>query len=210
MNCWGANYDGELGNGSQGSGITPVQVVGVGKIGFLSGVASLTNSFGGTTCALLISGGVDCWGYGADGMFGNGGTASSFATPVQVVDVGGSGTLGGVVSLAGNGSGVGTEAGRGGFCALLISGGVDCWGYGADGELGNGTATTSATPVQVVDVGGSGTLGGVASLPGNVSGAFCAALTSGGVDCWGGGGLLGNGSIIGSVVPVQVAAVSGV
>jgi len=41
-----------------------------------------------------------------------------------------------------------------GYCALLATGGVDCWGKGALGELGNGTfyntgAKASATPVVV-------------------------------------------------------------
>ena len=55
------------------------------------------------------------------------------------------------------------------YCALLTSGGVDCWGYGRHGELGNGQFYTSgnygsAIPVAVVSTSGSGTLSGVASL----------------------------------------------
>ena len=70
------------------------------------------------------------------------------------------------------------------YCALLTSSGVDCWGYGYDGELGNGTFSESATPVAVEGVGGAGTLTGVTSLVGDGSG-YCALLTSGEVDCWG-------------------------
>ena len=52
------------------------------------------------------------------------------------------------------------------YCALLTSGGVDCWGYGNDGELGNGQFYPSgnqgsAKPVAVVSTSGSGTLSGV-------------------------------------------------
>jgi hypothetical protein len=41
-----------------------------------------------------------------------------------------------------------------GYCALLTSGGVDCWGYGQFGELGNGeiykhSPFGSAVPVKV-------------------------------------------------------------
>ena len=71
-----------------------------------------------------------------------------------------------------------------GYCALLSSGRVDCWGYGGDGELGDGLLGESATPVAVVGVGGTGTLTGVASLGSDGKG-MCAVLTSGGVDRWG-------------------------
>ena len=52
------------------------------------------------------------------------------------------------------------------YCALLTSGRVDCWGYGNDGELGNGQFYPSgnygsAKPVAVVSTSGSGTLSGV-------------------------------------------------
>jgi alpha-tubulin suppressor-like RCC1 family protein len=142
---------------------------------------------------------------------------SESATPVAVEGVGGTGTLTGVARLVSDSAG---------FCALLTSGEVDCWGYGEYGELGNGTFYTSAPygsaiPVEVEGVGGTGTLTGVASLVGddNNSGAmgsgppasYCAVLTSGGVDCWGTGesGELGNGVIYnqlpnGSSTPVEV------
>lgn len=59
-----------------------------------------------------------------------------------------------------------------GYCALLISGEVYCWGYGKVGELGNGTFYTSsphgrALPVAVEGVGGVGTLTGVTNLVGD-------------------------------------------
>ena len=131
----------------------PVAVEGVGGTGTLTGVTSLVGSGadgpGGSYCALLTSGGVDCWGYGADGELGNGtfyttGQQGS-ATPVEVEGVGGTGTLTGVANLVRLGHT---------YCALITSGGVDCWGYGADGELGNGIFYTtgnegSATPVEV-------------------------------------------------------------
>jgi alpha-tubulin suppressor-like RCC1 family protein len=154
-----------------------------------------------TSCALLASGGVDCWGDGIAGDLGNGGFAES-ALPVHVVGVGGTGTLSGVVALA--------SSGTVSYCALLASGGVDCWGYGAEGELGNSPNSQSAPPVRVVGVGGTGTLSGVASLSGSYRrGTYCAVLGSGGVDCWGNGGALGNGSFSNSGAPVQVTGVGG-
>jgi alpha-tubulin suppressor-like RCC1 family protein len=80
-----------------------------------------------------------------NGMFYNTSPYGS-ALPVAVVGLSGSGSLTGVTNLS-------TE-GLGG-CALLISGGVDCWGWGPNGQLGNGKFyqtdnDSSATPVSVV------------------------------------------------------------
>jgi alpha-tubulin suppressor-like RCC1 family protein len=220
VDCWGEGYYGELGNGTIDESIpfgsaTPVQVIGVDGTGILSGVESLTSTTTSTYCALLSSGGVDCWGWGKEGELGNGTfyTTSPYSngTPVAVGGVGGSGSLSGVQSLATDDLG---------YCALLDSGGVDCWGFGNEGQLGNGTFYTtgtegSATPVPVQGVGGSGTLSGVESLTGSNQG-YCAVLDSGGVDCWGNGygGQLGNGTFYttgteGSATPVQVEGVGG-
>jgi alpha-tubulin suppressor-like RCC1 family protein len=211
VDCWGRNDQGQAGNGGFGNRTTPVQVIGVGGVGTLSGVAAVTND-GESFCAVLNSGDVDCWGDGYFGNLGDGNfyTTGNFgsATPVQVVGVGRVGTLSGVTSLT---AGVGY-----GICALLSSGGVDCWGDGSSGQLGNGLAfndnTESATPVQVVGVGGVSLLSGVASISTDLQGGFCALLESGGVDCWGEGdnGELGNGGFASSATPTQVVAVGGV
>jgi alpha-tubulin suppressor-like RCC1 family protein len=209
IDCWGYDYYGELGNGEfhrskpYGSAV-PVQVDGVDGVAILTGVATLTSD-GRSDCALLNSGGVDCWGDGYNGQLGNGqfyttGNERS-AVPVEVEGIGGTGILTEVARL--------TNAGDG-FCALLTSGGVDCWGDGYNGQLGNGQSSneaTSAVPVQVEGVGGVGSLGGVANLTGDGLGD-CALLTSGEVDRWGYGavGELGNGKFYpsGSPVPVKV------
>ncbi len=217
VDCWGYGYGGQLGNGTFEGSATPVEVEGVGGTGTLTGVTTLVAGQD-NYCAVLTSGGVDCWGYGYYGELGNGtfyttGDEGS-ATPVEVEGVGGTGTLTGVTNL------VGSDFDRfAGYCALLTSGGVDCWGYGYYGELGNGTFYTtgdgSATPVAVDGVGGIGTLTGVTNLATDGEGGYCALLASGEVDCWGLGdyGQLGDGEFytgpVGSATPVAVEGVGG-
>jgi len=227
VDCWGNGVSGQLGNGRFYGGNTPasavpVAVKGVGGIGMLSGVTRLIGA-GNGVCALLSSSDADCWGAGNFGQLGNGKfytnpKAAGSDVPVAVDGLGGSGTLAGVRSLY-------TDSGIG-FCALLASGGVDCWGEGDYGQLGNGTfypfgsGNGSAVPVAVEGVGGIGTLGGVATLTsedyGSGGGEFCALLTSSEVDCWGDGqfGQLGNGHFDttgneGSAVPVAVKGMGG-
>ncbi len=208
VDCWGANFDGQLGDGSTLESSTPAPVEGAGGSGTLSGVKAVAAG-GEHTCALTSGGGVDCWGaskygdYGEYGQLGDGSTANS-STPVAVKGVGGSGTLSGVKAIA---------AGSEHTCALISGGGVDCWGYNDFGQLGDGTAhsgTESSTPVEVEGVGGSGTLSGVVAIASG--GAYTCALTNrGGVDCWGFDwyGELGDGSTTESSTPVEVEGVGG-
>ena len=200
VDCWGYGNDGELGNGSDVNSAFPVAVEGVGGAGSLTGVASIAYSGYGSYCARLASGGVDCWGYGLSGQLGDGADTSS-AFPVAVEGIGGAGSLSGVTSL---------EAGEAGYCGLLGGGGVDCWGDGYAGELGNGHGASSPFPVAVDGVAGVGSLSGVTSLAASELG-YCAVLSDGGVDCWGWGydGELGSGVLTASFVPVAVAGSEG-
>ncbi|HEV7966570.1 MAG TPA: hypothetical protein VGP19_03305 [Candidatus Acidoferrales bacterium] len=146
------------------------------------------------TCALTSAGAVLCWGLNEYGQLGNGNAVNS-TTPVQVV-----GLPSGVVSIA---------AGYESTCALTNAGAVWCWGHNATGQLGNGTLTESSIPVQVLDTSGNGPLGGVAVIASGQS-HTCAATSAGAAFCWGDNskGELGNGTEVGSNLPVAVSGLS--
>ena len=134
-------------------------VVSTSGSGTLSGVVSLTSSHSGY-CAVLTSGGVDCWGWGGNGQLGNGQSSQS-SVPVSVVSTSGTEALSGVASLTGYYYSY--YAYDSSYCAVLTSGGVDCWGWGGFGQLGNGQGSDSNVPVAAVSTSGFGILTGVVS-----------------------------------------------
>lgn len=104
-----------------------------------------------------------CWGGNNNGQLGNGSTVSSLV-PVKVQGLGHATTAivtGGQIT-----------------CAIQSSGSLYCWGDNRYGQLGNGTFTSSSSPVLV-----SGLSNVVSVSIGDPN--VCAALQDGSVKCWG-------------------------
>ena len=86
-------------------------------------------------------------------------------------------------------------------CALSSGGAAYCWGYNANGQLGNGSTADSPVPVAV-----AGNLSFGAISPGYW--ATCAIATASAAYCWGQNvsGLFGDGTGNNSLTPVPAAS----
>jgi alpha-tubulin suppressor-like RCC1 family protein len=180
VECWGENDVGQLGDGTHVPSLSPVLVAQLG------GVAKSVSPGFQSTCALLDTGKVRCWGNNYAGQLGNGTTINS-DSPVDVTSLGGVATR--------------ITSGTAQACALLSTGAVRCWGDNSSGQLGNGaTSSAQTTPVDVQ-------LGGIAATEVAAGSKFsCARLVDGTVRCWGANdkGTLGDGTTNPSPVPVVV------
>ena len=180
--AWGLNQGGLVGDGTDISPYTPVQVQD------LSGVLSIA---AGTwhSLALRDDGTVWAWGSNSAGQLGDG-TTTNRHTPVQVQD------LSGVLSVVSGGNH---------SLALRDDGTVWAWGDNLRGQLGDGTTTNRHSPVLVADL--SDVVGVAAG-----SGHSLALRDDGPVWAWGWNqyGQLGDGTNTDRHTPVQVRNLSGV
>lgn len=216
VKCWGYNGQGQLGDNSTTASLTPVDV-------FLDNWAAMAIAAGGNHtcavahdvrcwggnygltpvrvlssssmaaltageahgCALGNTGFVACWGNNGQGQLGNDSTTSS------LMGVNVSGLSSGVTAIA---------AGDNQSCALTTAGGVKCWGYNGQGQLGDNSTTNRLTPVDVSGLSSGAT--GIAA-GGHHS---CALTAGGGVKCWGSNtnGQLGDNSTTSRLTPVDV------
>ena len=228
--CWGAKYNGELGNGSETESHVPVDVSGL-----TSGVIALAAGYE-NACAIVSGGGVVCWGINLQGELGTTAPGNHSDVPVAVtnltsgatqlsVDIASCAvTAGGVLRCwgsnfargVGNNSnmdvysatpiGLGAPAAyvstTGSSCAVTTAGAVECWGSNSQGGFGNGTTTSSAVPVVTMLTSGIASV----SAGGAITQSTCALTTAGKVLCWGdnSSGALGNGTTASSLTPVPV------
>ncbi len=182
--CWGYNRYGQLGTNSTNRHLTPENVTTL-----KSGVIAVTAGFA-HTCALMVYGGVKCWGDNGKGQLGTGDNKIS-EVPVIVVGIYGLQ----VIEIS---------AGESHTCALLSTGAVKCWGNNYDGQLGNGARSNSTRPVDV---------SGLTGAQWVAAGLYhtCVLLAGGKVECWGGNysGQLGDGTTDVRITPTEVQGLGG-
>jgi alpha-tubulin suppressor-like RCC1 family protein len=185
--CWGANDQGQLGDGTNVDRLAPVRVD-------LGGALAVAIAAGAShTCAALSGGGVKCWGSNSAGQLGVPASLASSHTPLDAA-------VTGVAS-----SGTPLAAGSGHTCAVVAGGAVRCWGASSLGQLGNGSLSAALGPQQ------AGSLSGVGAL--TAGGDHTCALAAGGVWCWGANesGQVGGGSFATPVSsPTSVAFGAGI
>jgi alpha-tubulin suppressor-like RCC1 family protein len=176
--CWGENGNGELGDGTTTDRLVPTAVA-----GGLTFHAIATGE--GLSCGLTASdSGLYCWGVDIGG--GTSAPPRDHLRPARYAP-------GRYLAVS-----VGYEI----ACALRSDRQAVCWGYGAEGQLGDGAYTSSDIPVPV-DQSASGPFVSVSSGHDH----SCAITPAGAVWCWGNNGLgqLGAPSPLYQGVPLQAA-----
>jgi alpha-tubulin suppressor-like RCC1 family protein len=93
------------------------------------------------------------------------------------------------------------DAGFAHTCAITSAGAVNCWGWNASGQVGDGSITDRQAPQQVFGLGS-----GVADVALGAN-HTCALTTAGGVKCWGNNavGQVGDGTFAERHIPTDVA-----
>ncbi|KPA12999.1 hypothetical protein MHK_006794, partial [Candidatus Magnetomorum sp. HK-1] len=130
---WGCNANGKLGDNSFTTRYTPVRVVGEGGVGNLSNIVQV---YAGDShsIALDASGNVWAWGSNINGQLGNGESDTSESIPILVEN------LAHVKAIA---------AGNQHCLALKTNGSVWVWGFGYQGQLGDGGYSIRTIPYNI-------------------------------------------------------------
>jgi len=183
VKCWGGAFSGRLGRGDDldrgakpddmGDALAPIP---------LGGAATQITLGIFHVCALLQGGSVKCWGYNSDGELGIGDTVDRGDMPNQM------GSALPAVNLGAGRSAKKIVAGNFHTCAILDNGGVKCWGWNVQGQLGYGDTTarggTSAqmgNALPAVDLGTGRQATDIAAGGTHT----CALLDNGSLKCWG-------------------------
>ena len=175
--CWGANFNGAIGDGTTAQRLVPTAVS--GGLLFESLASGDHHSCGRTTAGVAY-----CWGDDEFAQLGSGVPPTDALSPRLV--------QGGITfaSLA---------AGFNHNCGLTGSGAAYCWGSNIRGAMGDGTITDRITPVPVT--------GGLSFRSISSGGDFtCGVTTADEIWCWGNNsvGQIGDGTTTNRSTPLRI------
>lgn len=209
--CWGRDANGQIGDGDE-PGTDPDQLLPAKVRNVVTSVCGTPGTdfndvkglaLGGAhSCALLGVGQACCWGSDSQGQLGNGNadTVNQY-NPVPVKQDGGA--L--FDTLAAIGSGASHS------CATRADGSGWCWGWNANGQLGNNdsTLTSKHGAVHVKYISGIFDLYNAIPIEGGANHS-CGLSRGGYVYCWGrdNSGQIGDGDEAGNPDPNQLFAVT--
>ncbi|MDA8802257.1 putative Ig domain-containing protein, partial [Candidatus Poseidoniales archaeon] len=186
MMCWGADNTGQLGNGATTTTDQDEPV----HVSLPSGRTAVDLTVGwGHACAILDTGSLMCWGWGSNGVLGDGENTNQFS-PVSV-------------DLPYGRTAVAVDAGEKHTCAILDTGSLMCWGRDHRGQLGDGAGYNDRHSPAYVELPTGRTA--VSIVAGKEH--TCAILDNRSLMCWGLGntGQLGNGgTTMSNPAPVYV------
>jgi alpha-tubulin suppressor-like RCC1 family protein len=136
--CWGYNYYGQLGNGSNVDSANPVVVLDPTGMSSLKNIVAVSvGEF--SACAIDSDGHAYCWGFNGYGQLGDG-IRNNSTLPVAVKSPDGSGQLEDVVEIS---------TGYRHACARKSDGTVLCWGKDEGSGIGDGGTRDRLLPVVI-------------------------------------------------------------
>ena len=213
VSCWGLNRSGQLGDGTTVSnrdrptlvrGLRDIVAISAGEI---------------HACAIEDNGDLWCWGW----VYGD--TPTQVRAPADVISVSMAGTETCITTADGRiycwdfrattasemtrignvADAVKVSVGDGTACVLHDDGTVSCWGRNGVGQVGDGTTTRRADPVQVAGITDAVDIS-VSSGSADVGPHVCAVHQNSSVSCWGGNNLgqVGDGTRTDRSTPERV------
>ncbi|MGD0272666.1 MAG: hypothetical protein ABSB96_02925 [Gaiellaceae bacterium] len=170
MLCWGSDRFGELGDGKRSDSPLPVAVDGIENVRAMSTEGGYGDE--NSTCAVLGSGMIKCWGASAEGALGDL-SLPNIERGYSLSPV----TVAGVTNAVAISDGNSTER-----CAVLGTGKIECWGSAFEGEECPDCTEEDLKPALVEGIPEATAV--VNNVRIDYETTYCALIYDGTVSCW--------------------------